>query len=51
MSKKLVAPPAPLPSEVHLTDTHTHLYLDDFLMDTNADGCYGVTQRAIDTGV
>lgn len=51
MSKKLVAPPAPLPSEVHLTDTHTHLYLDDFLMDTNADGCYCVTQRAIDTGV
>ena len=34
-----------------MLDTHTHLYLDDFLMDTNADGCYGVTQRAIDTGV
>lgn len=51
MSKKTVAPPAPLPPEIHLTDTHTHLYLEDFLEDTSADGCYDVTQRAIDTGV
>ncbi len=51
MSKKTIVPPAPLPPGIHLTDTHTHLYLNDFIEDTNADGCYDVTQRAIDTGV
>jgi len=51
MSKKIIAPPAPLPPGVYITDTHTHLYLKDFLSDTSADGCYNVTQRAIDTGV
>ncbi len=51
MSKKVVAPPAPLPPGVHLTDTHTHLYLDDFQDNTNADGCYDAVQRAIDIGI
>lgn len=51
MSKKAALPPAPLPSGVHLTDTHTHLYLTDFIDDTNINGCYDVTRRAIDTGV
>ena len=51
MSKKVTAPPAPLPTGIHITDTHTHLYLDDFIEDTGADSRYEVTQRAIDTGI
>ncbi len=51
MSKKVTAPPAPLPTGIHITDTHTHLYLDDFIEDAGADSRYEVTQRAIDTGI
>lgn len=51
MSKKAVAPPPPLAPEVHITDTHTHLYLDDFNGDGSVDGSYDAVQRAIDTGI
>lgn len=51
MSKKLAAPPTPLPPGVHITDTHTHLYLEDFNDGIGTDGCADAVCRAIGSGV
>lgn len=51
MTKKIAAAPTPLPQGVHITDTHTHLYLEDFSDNNSLTGNFEAVQRAIDAGV